>query len=231
MAMKLTDAQKRIIEQTINVFETGSRKGNYSAVSLYEDGPKGCRQITYGRSQTTEFSNLAALIQKYVDTGGSISTQFEPYLGKIGKDSLVNDKTFISLLKQAGSDPKMCVAQDDFFDEHYYMPALKWADTHGFEKPLSLLVIYDSFIHSGKIHDFLRNAFPETTPSNGGNERAWICAYIAAREKWLLTAKNPALRPTVYRMKCMKNQIAKDNWGLDALPIETQGVKIWGDAL
>lgn len=67
--------------------------------------------------------------------------------------------------------------QDSFFDRVYYRPAMKWADTQGFTLPLSALVIYDSFIHSGSIIWVIRNMFPESPPSASGNEKAWTKAY------------------------------------------------------
>ena len=65
--MNLTPQQKSICEHVINVFETGSVAGDYSAIALFADGPHGERQVTYGRSQTTEYGNLRELVQMYVD--------------------------------------------------------------------------------------------------------------------------------------------------------------------
>jgi chitosanase len=228
--MVLTPLQKRVIEQTVNVFETASVKGNYAAIALLDDGPKGQKQVTYGRSQTTEFGKLRELLELYIAKNGTFSEQFRPYLHKIGTESLVHDQYFIDTLVQAGKhDRRMQETQDEFFDERYFKPALQWAISNGFEKPLSMLVIYDSFIHSGSILAFLRKRFPEAPPIKGGSERAWISAYVGVRAEWLTTHSNPILRKTVYRTKCMQNQIAKSNWDLDILPIETQGLKITGE--
>lgn len=71
--MNLPTRQKRICEQVINVFETGSIQGDYSSISIYHDGPHGIRQVTYGRSQTTEYGNLQELIEMYVDAEGIFS--------------------------------------------------------------------------------------------------------------------------------------------------------------
>ena len=48
-----------------------SRGGKYGAISIFEDGPNDIRQITYGRSQTTEYGNLRELVQMYVEAGGA----------------------------------------------------------------------------------------------------------------------------------------------------------------
>ena len=37
--MNLTAQQKRICEQVINVFETGSVQGDYSTIAIFPDGP------------------------------------------------------------------------------------------------------------------------------------------------------------------------------------------------
>ena len=64
--MNLTKEQKSVIKRVINVFETGTADGDYGCISIYHDGPHNIRQITYGRSQTTEYGNLRALVDLYV---------------------------------------------------------------------------------------------------------------------------------------------------------------------
>ena len=68
--INLTPSQRLICERVINVFETGSIRGDYSNISIYHDGPNRIRQITYGRAQTTEYSHLRELVQMYVDAAG-----------------------------------------------------------------------------------------------------------------------------------------------------------------
>ena len=227
--MNLTDKQKLICEQIINVFETGSTRGNYAAISIFRDGPNGIRQVTYGRPQTTEYGNLEELIEMYVERNGIDSAQLQPYLPKIGVTPLVDDGTFKQLLKHAGAnDPVMRSAQDVFFDKRYFQPAMKWADDNGLTLALSALVIYDSFIHSGSILPFLRKRFAAVPPNKGGDEKTWINQYVDARHQWLATASNPDLHPTVYRTQCFKDQMAKDNWDLSQLPIKANGVPVSG---
>ena len=45
--MKLNASQKRLIERVVNVFETGTIEGKYSAIAIYKDGP-----ATSSRSHT-----------------------------------------------------------------------------------------------------------------------------------------------------------------------------------
>ena len=80
--------------------------------------------------------------------------------------------------------------------------------------PLSLLVIYDSFVHSGGILSFLRKKFPARLPSAGGDEKTWINSYVVARKEWL-KGKGGLLAKTIYRMNTFLDAITKDNWGID----------------
>src|SRR3954471_21822154 len=56
--LELTPGQRAGCERVINVFETGTVRGRYGAIAIFADGPHGIRQVTYGRSQTTEYGNL-----------------------------------------------------------------------------------------------------------------------------------------------------------------------------
>ncbi len=225
--MNLTEQQKRLCEQVINVFETGSTAGNYSTIAIYHDGPHKMRQVTYGRSQTTEYGNLEELVQMYVEAKGSYSSQLQPYLDQIGVTPLADDSQFKKLLREAGkNDPVMRRVQDEFFDQRYFQPAMAWADRNGFTMPLSALVLYDSFIHSGSILGFLRKRFQEVPPAQGGDEKTWIRQYVEVRHHWLATADNTDLHATVYRTQCFKVEIARDNWDLSQLPINANGVEV-----
>ena len=227
--MNLTAQQKRICEQVINVFETGSIQGDYSNISIYHDGPQEMRQVTYGRSQTTEYGNLRELVQMYADAKGTYSDQLRPYVKKIGVTALVDDSPFKQLLRDAGkNDPVMRQVQDGFFDKRYFQPAMAWAESNGFTLPLSALVIYDSFVHSGSIRDSLRKLFTEVPPVKGGDEKTWIKQYVDVRHDWLANHKNPELHPTVYRTKCFSSEIAKENWDLSQLPINANDVDVTG---
>lgn len=231
-SIAITPVVKRKIEQVINAFETGSAEGNYGTlVKLkdYNDPATNTRivQVTFGRSQTTEFGHLKSLIQDYVGRHGLFAAELQPYLQRIGKKpSLAIDNVFCDALKNAGKkDPIMKSCQDDLFDAKYYQPAHAWFTTNQFILPLSLLVIYDSKIHSGGILGFLRKKFNTAVPANGGNEREWINNYVNARHNWLANHSDALLRKTVYRTECFREQIQKANWDLSQ-PINAHGVKI-----
>lgn len=228
----ITPVVKKKIEQVINAFETGSAEGNYGIlVKLkdYKDPATGVLmvQVTYGRSQTTEFGHLKALVSDYVNHAGIYDDTLAPYLPRIGKKpSLATDAVFCDTLKKAGkTDPIMKTCQNNLFETKYYQPANNWFTTNGFKLPLSMLVIYDSYIHSGSIMSFLRNKFATVVPSNGGDEKEWIKNYVNVRENWLANHSNPLLHQTVYRTKCFKAQMQNNNWDL-AQSIKANGVTI-----
>lgn len=221
----ITTDTKSKIEAIVNVFETGSITGGYGTVSIYKDGKANSRQITYGRSQTTEQGNLHTLISMYVSNQGQFANEFSPYLSSIGKTSLVDDSLFRSLLRKAGNDPIMRQTQDYFFDIIYYTPALHFFDGYKFVLPLSMLVIYDSYIHSGSVPGFLRQGFKEMPPSMGGSEKKWVTAYTQTRQDWLKTNSKQILRKTVYRTGCFLEQIKNDNWDL-MLPVNANGIMV-----
>lgn len=215
----ITPQQKTKILQVVNVFETGTIHGKYNSISIHKDAwinNQRAEQITYGRSQATEFGNLKRLIELYVNYNGIYASALEKYLPRIGKyPSLKNDIEFKSLLQKAGKEDLMMQnCQDDFFDMYYYQPAYNWFVGQGFKQALSLLVIYDSFIHSGSIPSFLRKRFPERTPYNNGNEQKWIKEYVLTRHNWLQHHQYKILQKTVYRTNCFLSQIQNNNWNL-----------------
>ena len=228
----ISPVRKRKIEQVINAFETGTAEGKYGALVRlkdYNDPATGdlIVQVTYGRSQTTEFGHLKVLVEDYVDQQGLFADELKPYINKIGKKpSLATDDIFCNALKSAGkNDPLMKSCQDHLFEAKYYQPAFSWYSQHRFTHPLSMLVIYDSYIHSGSILRFLRRRFTTATPINGGDEKEWITNYVNTRHQWLANHSNPLLRNTVYRTNCFKEQVAHANWDLSQ-DVRANGVTI-----
>lgn len=216
--------KKDKIQQIVNCFETGSAAGNYSDVSIFNDGPNKVRQLTYSKAQTTEYGHLPELLKLYVSNNGLYAKDIALKIPTLTKGA-VNDKSFVTLLKKAGEDPVMHSTADAFFDDKYWNPAMKWAETNGFKENLSLLVIYDSFIHSGSILSLLRKRFSAMVPASGGDEKLWITQYLDARHQWLKYHSNPILRNTIYRTTDMKRALSQNDWNLDRV-FMANGVKV-----
>ncbi len=219
--------KKELIQKVLNVFETGSTKGKYEQLFIYRDGIDDSKQITFGRCQTTEQGNLLTLIEMYVECEGAYSDDFVPYLELIGRTPLHENKPFKDLLILAAKDDEiMRSTQDRFFDDVYWEPAIAWCERHKMDLALSALVVYDSFIHSGSIPMFLRKRFIAMPPSKGGNEKTWIASYVSTRHQWLKYHRRPILRNTIYRTQTLINEIEKNNWDLNTIPIIANGIPV-----
>jgi chitosanase len=218
---------RTIIVRVLSVAETDRAEGKPHAVYIYPDGTGGRKQVTLGIGFTEDGGNLYPVIERYVAKKGVFAGQLATYLPHIGKGTLATNKKFHELLKQAGaSDPLMAEAQNEQFRKLYLDPAFAWFKKHGFDLPLSFLVIADSYLHSGGIRESLRNSFKESTPAQGGDEKVWIRSYVEARHNWLANHSNKLLRNTIYRTQCFRNELARENWMLEQLPIVMHGVAV-----
>jgi chitosanase len=228
--MQLTALQKSTAQAIVNIFETGSIRGNYADVTLL---PGDSGQLTYGRSQTTLASgNLYLLIQDYcARSDGALSAALKPYLAQIeARDSALNsDMTFRGLLKDAGSDPVMQDVQDAFFDQVYWDPAMRSADALGAQSALGAAIVYDSTVHGSwaLVRDMTRKQFGELKQIG---EVQWMSDYVETRRQWLATYPNPLLHKTVYRMDAFRQIINASNWKL-GLAVVVRGLTITQDAL
>ena len=221
------DSKKKLTQKIVNVFESGTPEGKYDTLVIYDDGVNNTHQITYGRSQTTEQGNLYQLIEMYVENNGKYADDFVPYLEKIGTESLVDDEEFKRLLKvSAQKDKKMRDTQDKFFDQFYWQPAVEFGKRNKFIMHLSMLVIYESYSHSGRVPMVLRKRFKEFPPAKDGDEKKWIESYVDVRHQWLKYHDKPILRKTIYRTQVFINEIERNNWNLEKLPINANGVKV-----
>jgi hypothetical protein len=223
----LTSHQRHILEHVLNAFETGSAEGDYSALSVHRDGPHGIRQLTYGRSQTKEYGKLRLLVERYVAAKGMYSAEMAEYAGDAVWTPVTDDCAFRSLLEKAGRyDPVMHRIQDDLFEAQFFDPAMQWSETRGLTFPLSLMVVYDTFVQSGSVSREILSTVRERVPSRGGDERTWTALYVEARHRWFTCNDRKRLRRTGYRMRCFAFEIARHNWYLDRLPIRANGVKV-----
>jgi chitosanase len=218
---------RALIVRVLNVAEIGRPETDYHSVYRYPDGLKGRRQVTLGRGYTEDGGSLGRVIRAYAARDGAYSARLARYLPRVGTGVLAADEAFIEALGRAGrEDPQFHQVQDQVFDEVYWQPALRWFDAHGLTLPLSMLVVADSFLHSGRVFLWLESRFRERAPAHGGQEQAWTAAYVRARRAWLAGHPRPLLRKTVYRCDCYAREIARGNWRLEALPVHMNGVAV-----
>jgi chitosanase len=234
--MQYTTDQKRAIDSVLSIFETGRTPtaASFSTCTILSDGAG----ISYGVHQSTDRSNsLDAIVKRYIELGGTFAAQLQPFLPYLAANKSSAEppkgpwsqetRALINILKSAGSDPKMQQAQSEVFDRDYFMPAVNIAAQAGITTALGLLVIYDTCIHSGPGGvSTIRARFPELPPAKGGDEKAWIKAYVNARRGWLAGNSNPLVQRCVYRQDAILDLIKADNWDL-VLPFSVRGVKIY----
>lgn len=214
--MNLTSDQKLKIQKILSIFETGKPEGDYSNVTMLKGDTGG---LTYGLHQVTlNGGNLYLLVRAYLEEPMAEVKALQSYLKplKDKNQKLNRDKALHVLLRQAGEDPVMRAVQDEFFEKEYWQPAERWANKNGFTLPLAMATIYDSFIHSGQVAMYLRNRFKEVPPAAGGNEKAWIQAYVKARDNWLRHHQNELLHKTVYRTEAFQKLIDQGKWNLES---------------
>jgi chitosanase len=211
----LTPLQKAAAQAIVNVFETGSPRGDYARVTLL---PGDSGRLTYGRSQTTlARAGSHRLIAEYCAADGATHADaLRPYLAPLEAKSpeLDTDETFKALLREAGADPVMRRVQDDFFDRVYWLPAVRAAQRIGVTEPLGVAVVYDSHVHGSWAHvrRLTDEAHGDVTPP-AANARGSPPTYRRAAS-WLASRRAPILRATVYRMDEFARLIAEGCWAL-----------------
>lgn len=219
--------QKDLIIKILNSFEVGKAATDYSTIYIYHDGPGKKRQVTLGRGYTECGGALWDVFTTYKQLGGGNADKLLEYKKSSCEGSLPNNKEFLDLITStAKEDPKFRQAEDSVYDKQYWNHGQTWFDKGKFTKLLSMAVIQDSMLQSGSVPTWLCNRFPNKTPINGGDEEAWVKAYIKTRDYWLAHHSNPILNGTVYRTRFFLQEIAKDNWNLDQFPIYPNDVKI-----
>lgn len=232
----VTPEQRHTIDCVVAIFETGRvpTAASYGTCSILNDGAG----ISYGKHQCTDKAGSLDLVcKRYIELGGQQAEplkQFMNYLATNESAKFTSDTTkypawlnsLINLLKSAGSDPLMQQAQDEVFDKNYWLPAENQCKEIGLKTALGHLVVYDTCIHSGPGRvGILRKGFPEKSPANGGDEKAWVLALLKARRAWLASSSNELVQRTVYRIDAMVEIANAGNWDL-ALPLTVRKVKI-----
>ncbi len=232
--MPVSDNQKKVIDSVLTIFETGRlpSPSAYATCAILSDGAG----ISYGKHQSTDRSGtLDKIVDLYIAKGGKQADELKQFVPKLALNETAKldpknipswAKYLMGVLKTAGADPVMQAAQDEVFDANYWVPAMGHVQRIGLQTGLGALVVYDTCIHSGSGGvAIIRARFPEAAPCNGGDEKAWVMAYIKARREWLAANKNPIVQRTVYRMDAFSEIARSGNWEL-ATPLTVRGVKI-----
>jgi chitosanase len=234
--MSLTEQQRHAIDCVVAIFETGKVPSakSYGTCSILNDGAG----ISYGKHQCTDKAGSLDLVcKRYIELGGQQAEPLKQYMNYLATNESAKYNnvvanypawlnSLINLLKSAGSDPLMKQAQDEVFDKNYWLPAENQCKEIGLKTAFSHLVVYDTCIHSGPGRvGILRKTFPEKSPANGGDEKAWVLALLKARRAWLASSSNELVQKTVYRIDAMLEIANANNWDLNT-PLTVRKVKI-----
>lgn len=224
-ATPMTPMQRAACEAMVNIFETGSVRGDYGQVTVI---PTDTGRLTFGRSQAALGSgSLFKLLQTYCDAPGArFGARLRGELPRFDSKDLALDTDWRlqNVLRACADDPVMRDVQDTYFDRFYFQPALRAANAMGIVSALGVAVVYDSFVHGSwpTVRD--RTVELDGTVVQLG-ERAWVRAYVTRRRMWLASSRRKDLRATTYRMDAFQRLLDQNQWAL-ALPLVVRGVEV-----
>lgn len=239
---------RRVVWSLLSIVETGGLPSPTSrgTVAILKDRAG----ISYGQHQATDAGGtLDAICVDYVAAGGRFSEAIRTAIPRLAANETASATSLDSAaswirdlaatLQRAGlEDPIMAEVQDAVFARIYWLPAIAEARALGLRSKLALAVIYDSHVQSGSGGvSRIRPLFAERPPTNGGEEKAWVAAYVGARAKWLETFKSTktsadpttqarirsdhesAVHASAYRMRWFGELVALGRWDLP-LPLK-----------
>lgn len=209
----------------VSLFETGKKHGNPAALAVLDDGAG----LSYGLHQATHRAgSLAKIVQAYAILQPLQTAIANDWYKLLINTSAANvtaqadNQKLRNWLKAAAHDPLMLRAQHEVFDREYLQPAMRECDQHGFNEPLSRVVVYDAFIQGGWRVCRDRTNDKHSAPVA---EQEWIDDYLDVREAYLASLKSKAARASVYRPRALRELVKAGNWGL-ATPFKVRGSEI-----
>jgi glycosyl hydrolase family 46 len=105
-------------------------------------------------------------------------------------------------------------------DTAYFRQAEAGANRLGIKTTLGLLIVYDSYVHSGTLPGFLMKKVNDDlhgTPKDGVDEGRWLKTYLKYRIDWLENNSNQSIRISSNRPKFLLEQVEKGNYDLSSL--------------
>lgn len=223
-AAPLPGSQAQAAKAIVNVFETGSVRGDYGAVTLL---PGDTGRLSFGRAQASLGSgNLHLLLARYCGTvGARFGARLRAWLPALAARSAAadTDLKLHNLLRASADDPLMRDVQDRFFDETHWDPAVRAAARLGIRSPLGVAVVYDGWVHGS--FGLLRDRTNAAGAVEAVGEHEWLRRYVRLRREWLATHPNALLRNTVVRMDAFQRLMELEAWALP-LPLVVRGHEI-----
>ena len=194
--VNLTDAHKKeIAMELVSSAENSSRdwKAQYKYIEDIGDG-RGYTAGIIGFCSGT--GDMLELVQAYTDAEpGNPLAKYLPALKKVnGTDSHSGLGTaFVNAWKTAAKDTVFQTAQNNERDRVYFNPAVQQAEADGL-RALGQFIYYDAMVMHGPGDDSdsfggIRKAAMKKakTPAQGGDETAYLNAFLDARKAAMLT--------------------------------------------
>lgn len=228
---------KKAIQALIATFETGKPVGDFVVCECLPDGAG----PSYGYHQATQ-RTLYEIVRRYCRRGGKYANALRAYLARLkaGATKGIHPDNIpdwvnhlMALLRLAGAEKMMQSTQLEVFDEFFYQPAVALWKAMGLKTSLALAAVYDTCLQSTEQHVWMhRQTFGHLPPSLGGDEHAWVGAYLRSRNHWLSTwvctdetltqeerdERTERLQFTERRSQVLLDLVAANNWKL-ATPI------------
>lgn len=182
-------AKKEIAMQLVSTAENSSLdwKAQYAYIEYnVEHNEKENRGYTAGIiGFTSRTHDMLELVQYYekIAPGNPLSA-FLPVLKKVdgtpSREGL--GKEFEKAWKAAAADPKFRDAQDHERDRVYFKPAVDLATADGLHE-LGQFIYYDAAVMHGSCRGIRKRAMASAkTPAEGGDEAAYLNAFLDARK-------------------------------------------------
>lgn len=174
---------------------------------------------------TTGTGDLLEVVERYTELKSKNELKkyipaLEQVNGTDSHDGLGN--TFEKAWRHAAKSEEMIQAQNDILDEQYMNIALRYAKEDGL-RPLGQYIYYDALVVHGSgdsedSFEAIRNSAleKEKTPSNGGDERTFLTAFLDAR---VPVMQMEAAHSDLSRLNAQRKFLSEENYDL-ALPLK-----------
>ena len=221
------EAQRRIADQIVSVFENNDPTIHYDDIENLGDG----RGYTAGRAGfCTGCGDLKQLVERYTQqVPHNPMAPFLPELARLAQQRSPDVSRLAGIeeaWRQTAGDPQFRNLQDALVDELYYRPAAALAQNTGVQTPLGIAIVYDTAIQHGTGTDpdglpalvAAATTLAGGTPASGVQETEWLRSFLSVRQEVLEQPGNPdttqVWRASVGRVHTLRDLLDEGNANL-----------------
>jgi chitosanase len=210
----LSDTQKHITRQIISVFENTKKELQY----WYAENIGDNRGVTAGIAGfTTQTWDLGEVLRRYENVNPN--NRLSKFKNLDENISSYQNELIYAWGLEANSTQEFRDVQDKMADELYYYPAMQEIYKLNFELPISMLIMYDTYIQHGLDNETinennitgLSDIIEQTkiTYPDGKPELDFLSEFLDIREEILQTTKG--WENTIYRVKALRDILKSGN--------------------